>query len=388
MNRSFAKGVAVGLFLAFIASTFVIWLMVRDRKLNIPYGRDAMSAKLEEIQEKIDLFYYGDDYNMEDLYQGAYAGYVSGLNDKYSVYYNPEQFESLKESTSGTYVGIGVYIGIDAATKYPIITHVLPLAGAERAGVKDNDLLIKVDGVDLQGKELKEVSAMVKGEAETTVVLTIRREGESDTDYEVKRRVVDVETVSYEMLDNNVGYIKVTAFDGITISQFDVAVNDLKEGGAKSLIIDLRDNTGGMIDTAVAMCDKFLDTDMVVTYTVNKWDKRSDFLTTTEEAWDVPIAILINEKSASASEILAGCMKDYMNAVLIGEKSFGKGIVQSLIPLHGDDTVLKLTTGKYYSPNGTNIHGTGYEPDIPAVDDPETENDEVIDAAINELLKK
>lgn len=371
-DGKFWKGVATGilgvvailiLFMIITTTTAVIdWRQVlpsfQGKVLN-----SETEAKLREMQAYIDA-YYLDDINQDQMENAIYSGVVDGLGDDYAAYYDEEAYADLMEKTTGNYCGIGAYVSQNATTG--AVTIIEPIEGspADKAGLRFGDVVVKVDGMDVTQKDLSEVVSMMKGEPDTEVTLQIARPGEEkNLDITIVRAEIESETVEYAMLDEKIGYIAVSAFEEVTKQQFRDALNDLEKQGQESLIIDLRNNGGGLLDTAVDMLDRLLPEGMVV-YIQDRNGKKEEYHSSEEESFDKPVVILVNENSASASEVFAGAMQDYDKAVLVGKKTFGKGIVQSVFEL-SDGTAVKLTTSKYYTPNGRNIHGTGLEPDIP-----------------------
>lgn len=325
-------------------------------------GSKTVDSKISVIKQIIDN-YYLEDVNETDLVEGIYKGLVNGLGDPYSVYYTKDEFKSLMESTNGVYCGIGVTVSQDANTG--IITLVKPFENSPglKAGILPGDILYKVDDTEVTGMELSSVVAMIKGEEGTTVNLTIVREGESDNiDITVERQQIEIPTISYEVLENNIGYIYISEFDTVTETQFISALEDLNNQGVQGLVVDLRDNPGGNLDVVNSILDQILPEGLIV-YTEDKYGNKDEYKSDEEHQFNKPLAVLINGNSASASEIFAGAVKDYEIGTLVGTKSFGKGIVQRLIEL-GDGTAMKLTISKYYTPKGFNIHGIGIEPDV------------------------
>lgn len=325
---------------------------------------DDTMAKLQLLEQTIDTYYIdSENVSTKTLEDGMYEGMLDSLGDVYSVYYTEEELNALMEDTNGIYYGIGAYISTDATTGLPVIAGVMDGSPAQEAGLKDGDICYKVDGELTESMELEEFISKVKGEEHTTVVLTVVRQGESDyLDIEVERRQIETPTVNYEMKDGNIGYIQIKEFDSVTSDQFAEALATLKGQGMKGLVIDLRSNPGGNLDTVCEIANMLLPKGTIV-YTVDKDGNRVDYDCDGENEIDVPMAVLVNEYSASASEILAGAIKDYEKGVLVGTTTFGKGIVQRIIPF-SDGTAVKLTVSKYYTPNGVNIHGTGIDPDV------------------------
>ncbi|MBD5484024.1 MAG: S41 family peptidase [Lachnospiraceae bacterium] len=325
---------------------------------------DDTLEKLESLEEVIDKYYYKDeDIDVEEMTEGMYSGLVASLGDPYSVYYTAEEWKELMADTEGIYYGIGAYLQLDTATGLAKINGVIENTPAEEAGLRENDIIYQVDGEMIQGLELSEIVSRIKGEEGTAVHLTIVREGESDyLEIDVERRKIESPTVKYEMYDNGVGYIQITEFDDVTTDQFTEALAVVKGSGAKGLILDLRSNPGGSLPVVVDIARSILPKGLIV-YTEDKYGKRDEYTCDGKKELDIPMVVLINGNSASASEILAGAIKDYDKGTLIGTTTFGKGIVQRVLPLT-DGTALKLTISSYYTPKGNNIHGIGIDPDI------------------------
>ena len=243
------------------------------------------------------------------------------------------------------------------------VTHIYDNSPAQEAGLKEGDKIVKVDDIEATSMELSELVTNIRGEEGTTVHLVIEREGESENlEFDVARAKVDIPTVAYKMLENNIGYIQVSEFAENTPTQFSDAITDLQGQGMEKLIIDLRDNGGGMVVSCQQMLDMILPEGTVV-YTEDKYGNRQDYTSDAEHYLDMPIAVLVNGNSASASEIFAGAIRDFDYGTLIGTTTFGKGIVQNIMQLK-DGSAIKLTVAKYYTPNGDNIHGTGITPDV------------------------
>lgn len=317
--------------------------------------------KIDELMSYIDL-YYNDDYDEEDIRNAIYAGTLEGLGDPYSVYYTADEYKDMQINTSGNYYGIGAALSQDAKTKEVTISKVYEGTPAEEAGLKDGDQIIKVNDTESTSKELSALVQEIRGEEGTTVHLQVYRASNNKTfEIDVERKNVELPSITSKMLDGGIGYIQISEFQSKTDEQFKSALADLKKQGMKSLIVDVRSNPGGLINAASNILDQILPEGTVV-YTEDKYGKREDY-TSDSNGLDCPIAVLVNENSASASEIFAGAIKDYNYGTLIGTKTFGKGIVQTVFPLEDGDAV-KITTAKYYTPKGNYIHGVGIEPDI------------------------
>lgn len=347
--------------------------------------------KLAAIEDVIEEYYYQDaDIDVDAMTEGMYAGMVSSLGDPYSVYYTEEEWSDLMQETEGVYYGIGAYLMIDPNTGLGKISGVIENTPAQEAGLRADDLLYLVDGVSTMGMELSEIVSMVKGEEGTTVHLTIYREGESDyLEIDVERRKIESPTVKYEMLEGNIGYIQITEFDEVTTDQFTEALAVIKGSGARGLILDLRGNPGGSLSVVVDIAREILPKGLIV-YTEDKYGQRDEYTCDGRKELDMPLVVLVNGNSASASEILAGAIKDYRKGTLLGTTTFGKGIVQRVLPLT-DGTALKLTISAYYTPNGNNIHGVGIEPDVVCEFDADAYYEDGVDnqleAAVEEIKK-
>ena len=330
---------------------------------------DDTSKKLAILEETIDKYYYRDEDIDEDaMIEGMYAGLVDSLGDPYSVYYTAEEWQQMMAETEGIYYGIGAYISMDTAAGFARISGIIANTPAEEAGLRENDIIYMVEEELTQGLELSEVVSRIKGDEGTIVHLTIYREGEPDyLEVDVTRRKIESPTVSYEMYDNGVGYIQITEFDEVTSDQFTDALAVIKGAHAKGLILDLRSNPGGSLPVVVDIARSILPRGLIV-YTEDKNGKRDEYNCDGKNELDIPLVVLINGNSASASEILAGAIKDYGKGTLIGTTTFGKGIVQRILPLT-DGTALKLTISSYYTPKGNNIHGIGIDPDIECIFD-------------------
>ncbi len=331
-----------------------------DTSKNAINQKDV-KEKAADLADLIDQYYY-EKVDSDALVEGMYAGMVEGLGDPYSAYFSAEEFASFNDSTTGVYYGIGTVLTQNADTKVVMILHVYPGTPAQEAGLKDGDVIVKVEDIEADSVELSELTTHIKGEEGTTVHLEIMRAGEQgNLGFDVQRRQIEVPTVQAQMLEGNVGWIQITEFSVSTAEQFDQAVKELQSQGMVSMIVDLRDNPGGVLQAVCDMLDQILPEGLVV-YTEDKYGSRSDYKSDAE-CMNIPMAVLINENSASASEIFAGAIKDYDYGTLIGTTTFGKGIVQSIIPLD-DGSALKVTMAKYFTPKGNYIHGVGISPDI------------------------
>lgn len=370
----FLSGVLGAIFLAVVVGASYFYLMDAPKQDPNPIkdvsaaenkdenSYDDIVEKLSVLQMLIDT-YYLDEVDSESFATGIYKGFVSSLDDPYSTYYTKEEYANLIESSSGVYHGIGAVVSQDVKTG--IITIVRPYkeGPAFKEGLLPDDILYKVEGEEVTGKDLTEVVSKIKGKEGTKVNVTIYREGVTDPmDFTIVRQKINIPTIEYEMLQDNIGYIQIVEFDEITIPQFKSALKALEKKGMKSLVVDVRNNPGGLLNSVVDILDRLLPKGLIV-YTEDKYGKRLEEKAVDSDRYDKPLAVLINGNSASASEIFAGALQDYEKATLVGTTSFGKGIVQKVIPLT-DGTAIKLTISKYFTPKGRNIHGTGIVPDV------------------------
>ena len=341
--------------------------------------------KLKLLEDTIGK-YYLESVDEQTLEKGVYDGLVKALGDPYSVYYSAEDLKELQDKTEGISYGIGAYIGIDADTSLPRLTGIIEGTPAQESGLRAGDLLYKVDGEEVQGLELTQVVSKVKGEEGTTVHLTIIREGESDyLEIDVVRRKVESPTVNQKMLDNNIGYIQITEFDTVTLDQFTEALAVCRGSGMKGLILDLRGNPGGNLNTVCDIAREILPKGLIV-YTEDKNGKRTEYTCDGTNQIKEPLVVLVDSGSASASEILAGAIKDYGIGTLVGTTTFGKGIVQRIISL-SDGSAVKLTVSNYYTPNGNNIHKIGIAPDIEEKFDGEAYYNDGVDNQLNKAIE-
>lgn len=329
-------------------------------------GQLQLTTQNQRVQNKLGILEsyirsnYLNEIDEEQLEDYLYYGLIAGLGDPYAAYYNEEETQSMIDSSNGSYCGIGAVFSQNISTGVITVSKVYEGFPAYQAGILPEDILYKVEGEEVTGLDLTNIVTNIKGEEGTEVTVSMLR-GEEELEFTMKRMKVEVPTVASKMLDDQIGYIQILEFDSVTDTQFSEALDTLKEQGMKSLVIDLRDNGGGSVEAVCNIADELLPEGLIV-YTEyadgSRVDRNSD-----AECLGLPMAVLINGNSASASEILAGALKDYEAATIVGTQSYGKGIVQSVIDLQ-DGTALKLTTAKYYTPNGNNIHGIGITPDV------------------------
>ena len=347
---------------------------------------DRIENKLDLIDQLVSQYYLNqDDIDVDQLEENIYYGYLAGLDEPYTTYYTAEEYQRVMESSSGEYSGIGTYVSQDVTTG--IITFVNPFeeGPAYGAGIRNGDVLYAVEGEEVTGEDLNDVVARMKGEEGTDVNLTIyRSDGDQYIDVTVTRQNVEVPTVEYEMLEDHIGYIQITEFDDVTVEQFKEAVDDLQSQGMEKVIFDVRDNPGGLFSSVCDILDVLLPQELLV-YTEDKDGNREEAYAEDDDALDIPMAVLVNGSSASASEIFTGALKDYDKAEIIGTTTFGKGIVQSIIPL-SDGSAVKITTSKYYTPSGVCIHDIGIDPDIEVEAEADTTDSEAADDQLRSAI--
>ena len=305
---------------------------------------------------------YVDEVKTKDLVIGAIKGMMNSL-DPHSSYMTPEALKELQVETKGEFGGLGIHIGI----KDGMLTVIAPIEDtpAFKAGIKAGDKILKISGESTKNMGLTDAVSKMRGPKGTSIILTIFREGWKETkDFTIVRDIIKIKSVKSKMLQDGIGYIKITQFQESTGPDLSASLEKLSKEGMTSLIIDLRNDPGGLLNSAVEVTEQFLPPKKLVVYIKSKSGEKTEYFTEGEKPYtDIPMVVLVNQGSASASEIVAGALKDWDRAVIIGVQTFGKGSVQSLIPL-SDGSGLRLTTAKYYTPKGTSIQGVGITPDI------------------------
>ena len=374
-NRSFWRGLAVGL-ASSCAILLVVFGSVKIYQTYRVYGKlasgnsaETESVANEKTTEKLGVLentikqYFWQDVDESTLEEGVYKGLLESLDDPYSVYYTHDELVQLQQQTEGIYYGIGAYISQDNEMGYVRVSKIIKNTPAEASGLQQDDYIYKVDGEDMQGKDSSYVVSKIKGEAGTKVTITVVREGATDPiDIEVERQKIESPTVEYQMLDNDMAYIQITEFDLVTTEQFEETYKQAQADGMKGLILDLRSNPGGNLSTVCDIARMILPKGLIV-YTEDKYGKREEYTCDGANQIKVPLVVLTNGYSASASEILAGAVKNYGIGTLVGTTTYGKGIVQKVINL-SDGSAVKLTVSNYFTPNGNNIHKIGIDPDV------------------------
>lgn len=317
---------------------------------------------INKIKKTIDDYYlWNNDINEEDLKNSAIKGYVAGLGDEYTEYIPASKMKDYTESITGSFVGVGIYMVADEESDRVLVYYPIPGSPAEKAGIKSGDLIISVDDVEYTAKDFDRIASFIKGKAGTKVKLIIEREGQR-IPYELIREKITTNPITAKMIEGNIGYLKVPSFDEDTSKSFKEKVQELQNQGAQKLIIDLRNNGGGIVDEAVDIADMLLEKGKTIISTVNNKDKKTVTYSKNDPTITMPVIVLVNENSASASEILACSLQDNERAKLVGTKTYGKGIIQTLLSLT-DGSGLKITTEQYYTPKETSIHKEGIKPD-------------------------
>ena len=384
----FRKGFLAGFLAAAIllAGTFgiryVIGLTGGDYTGGLVSEEDVQD-KLDKINAVISKYYlYEDEIDTEDLVEGIYAGYTASLGDPYTAYYDEEATREFMKSISGEFGGIGATVSKKADEDEILISEVYEESPAEQAGLKEGDVLLQADGHAVSGQDLDTVVSWISGEPGTDVELRISRAGE-EMDVTVTRDVIETKTVEYEMKEDSIGYIRVEEFDKVTYDQFKMALDDLEGQGMNSLIIDLRGNPGGQLTTVTDMLKLFLPEGVIVS-TKDKYGNTDEITCDGDHEFKKPLTVLVDGRSASASEIFSAAIQDYGVGTIVGTQTYGKGVVQQTIDL-GDGTCMKITISEYYTPSGRSINGTGVTPDVEVeyeYDENDPEKDDQLEKAI------
>ena len=361
-NNELKKGIAVG-----VAVTLVVTGtgFAGYQKIMFPKG-SALSdtktvQKLNYLESLINEEYL-EEKEEDSLREGLYAGLMSGLNDPYSTYYTAEQYKELNTSNEGSYVGIGAVLQKDKDGGAKIV-QLYEGGSGEQAGLKKGDVLKAIDGEDVTEKETSDIASMIRESDKDSVTLTIQRDEETK-EIKVEIRDVEIQTVSHEMLDDETGYIRISEFSEVTSNQYKKAFEDLQDKGMKKLVVDLRDNPGGLLTAVCDVLRQILPEGLIV-YTEDKNGKKEEEKCDGKSELAMPLAVLVNGGSASASEIFAGAVKDYGIGTIVGTTTYGKGIVQTIQPL-SDGSAVKITIAKYFTPKGNDINKKGIAPDVEA----------------------
>ena len=324
---------------------------------------EKIEEKTSYLQSIIDEYFLFDE-DMTKVEDGIYAGMMNGLGDPYTVYYTKEEYKALNEDTEGKYSGIGAVVSQNPNTKIITIVNVFDNSPAKESGLQVGDIIYKIDGEEVAGTDMDIlVKTKIRGEEGTGFKMTVLRGDErKEVELELTRRSIEVQTVVGKMLDDNIGYIAVSQFDAVTSDQFENSIEELKSQGMTKLIVDLRGNPGGLLDQVVSMLDYILP-EGVVLYTEDKYGNGDVYESDGINELKIPMVVLVNENSASASEVFTATLRDFNWGTIVGKTTFGKGIVQNVLPL-GDGTAVKITTQHYYPPSGYDLHKVGIKPDV------------------------
>ena len=342
-----------------------------------------VEAKLNAMDSVMDYFYF-EDVDEQKAKDSIYKAYLSSYGDKYTVYYTADEYKRLMESTNGKFYGIGAVCQLSDEGGI-ILVDVYETGAGYKAGLRTGDRIVQVDGTDVTDKDLSSAVALVKGEKGTSVTLKVVRDAQT-IEYTVIRDEVEIQTVSYAMTEDYVGYICIAQFEDVTARQFEAAVEDLKSQGVKGIVVDIRNNPGGLLTSVVSMLKYILPEGLIV-YTEDKAGNRREYSGNDNQELDMPLAVLVNGNSASAAEIFAGAIQDYEKGTIIGTQTYGKGIVQTVKPLT-DGSAIKLTTAKYFTPKGQDIHGKGVTPDETVEYDAASGEDAQLKAALDNIRAK
>lgn len=390
-KKSFWKGALFGALAMLLIAGLVSCGLRAEGKGHS--GQDVVSQntekKLASLKALIDEKYLGE-VDEEQLEQGILEGYISGLDDPYSVYYGEEETKAFMEATEGEYEGIGAVLTQEKDSGIITLTHIYQDSPAMKAGLKDNDILYKVGDMEVTGVDLNEVVSHIRGEGGTKVEMTVLR-GEKNEEVTVTavRDKIETQTVETRMLDDGIGYLAISEFDSVTYDQYVKGLDSLTGQGMKALVVDLRGNPGGNLNTVCDILDLMLPKGLIV-YTQDKNGNKQEMTSDDENQFTLPMTVLVNGNSASASEIYAGAIQDYGLGKIVGTQTYGKGVVQQIFDLK-DNTCVKLTISEYFTPNGRNINGKGITPDVEVEykrDEKNPEADNQLDKAVEELKKE
>lgn len=399
-SQGFASGMIIGAVSAFMAIILLILsvaaVCIAKGYIHIGVNGDVyiqsdavtdsdgigseVEGKLNAIDSVLESFYFGD-VDDETAKDNIYKAYLSSYGDKYTMYYTADEYKALKESTNGKFYGIGAVCQLSGEGGV-LLVDVYDNGAGYQAGLRSGDRVVNVDGRDITGMELSSAVALIKGDKGTSVTLEVIRGTERLT-FSAVRDAVEAKTVSYTLLDNNIGYLSISQFEEVTTKQFKAAVEDLQSQGMKGLVIDIRNNPGGLLDTVVGML-KYMLPDGLIVYTEDKQGNRKEYKGQDNDEFNLPLAVIVNGNSASASEIFAGAIQDYGKGTIIGTQTYGKGIVQTVKPLT-DGSAIKFTIAKYFTPKGQDIHGKGVTPDMVVEYDTDADVDTQLDTAIKNV---
>ena len=390
-RKSFLKGAFCGA-LAILLITGIVSCGLRPGRISVAGEKTVTSdveRKLSILNSLIDESYLGD-IDKKKLEEGLYEGYIGGLDDPYSVYYDEEETKAFMEATEGEYSGIGAVMTQSKDSGIIVLTHVYKDSPAMKAGLKDEDILYKVEGKEVTGEDLTDVVSRIRGEKGTKVELTVLR-GKKNEEVTVVavRDTIETQTVQTKMLEGDIGYMAVSEFDSVTYDQYVKGLDTLEGQGMKGLVVDLRGNPGGNLNTVCDILDLMLPKGLIV-YTQDKNGEKREMTSDEENKFTHPMVVLVNGNSASASEIYAGAIQDYGLGKIVGTQTYGKGVVQQIFDLK-DGTCVKLTIAEYYTPKGRNVNGKGITPDVEEeyeLNEKNPEADNQLEKAVEELKKE
>ena len=390
-DNKFLKGALVGALAMFLVIVLGngLWNIIDSTGLLPAFTTKGKAEKKLQLLDHIidNYFLYEEDLNEENLIEGLYDGYIAALGDPYADYYTEEETKELFESVTGEFYGVGAVLSQDISTGMVTITQVYEDSPAEKAGLREGDIITQVDDQMITDQSLDEIVTWIKGEQGTEVTLHILRENE-EMEVTAVRDIVKAVTVASEMKEDNIGYIYIQEFDDVTTEQFQQALDELEAQGMKGLVIDIRNNPGGNLDTVVEMLQMMLPEGDIVSIR-DRNGEQEKFTCDGENEFDKPLAVLVNQYSASAAEIFSGAIQDYEIGSIVGVTTYGKGIVQDIIDL-GDGTSMKLTTAEYFLPSGRSINEKGVTPDVEVeyeYDEADPEYDNQLEKAL-EVIKE
>lgn len=325
-----------------------------------PHGEDGLPlTEFMRVEKEIKENYLRD-YDIKNVQYAGLKAMVASLGDPYSVYYTPEEFAAFQQNSSGEYYGVGMGIGIDEVTGLAVVSYFLEDSPAEEAGIQVGDLLVSIDGEDITKNTIQEIRVKCIGDDGTPITIGVKR-GEEVLEFNMARRSIELDMVEYKMLEGGIGYMRIKQFSGNSEALFNKGMDEFEEQGAKGIVFDLRNNPGGYLNTVVSILDRLLPEGTIV-YTEDKYGNR-DTKTSDANNVQIPIVMLVNENTASASEIFAGAIQDYDWGKAVGTRTYGKGVVQIVIPIESTGGGLKITSSEYFTPKGRNIDGNGIYPD-------------------------
>lgn len=372
------------IFITAIITFMITSVGMHNYFVNMDISKDSedITRKLEKVKQKLEEYYIGD-IDKEKLQESAIKGYVSGLEDEYTEYLTKYEYEDLIMGVTGDYVGIGVYMYQNNDGNIVVL---MPIedSPAEEAGLKSGDIIVSINGESCLEMDINVASSKIKGKEKTTVNLEILR-GTENIDMTIERRTVEIKDSSSKVLEGNIGYIELSTFDEKCSNNIKKYLEDFEGEGIKSVIIDLRNNTGGVVTEAIDFAELFIEKGNVIMRSYNKAGKETVITSDSKRTFDMKVVILVNEYSASSTEIVTAALKDNNVATIVGTTTYGKGVMQEIIPMFEGNGALKVTIEEFKTPNGDKINEVGITPDIEVENNPETKEDEQLQKAIETL---